>query len=434
MSESIVTHVKPGETLSGIAARYGVTVDDLQRWNHIENPDLVLVGQRIVVLNVPDAAGSTVSGSAESRTASDSPIANVSHDIAVGGVIVLGIFLLLLLLRRKRRHATSISRVPPHRQPQPVSPREAPVAEGQDTTLEEPRPWSPAEPPTKPQVTNGGRLARSGSRSRYHEESPISPAPPPRQPQSVSLHEAPIAKGYDNKLGDIPPSSVADPLPKPQVNDGERLVSSDLRRRYRDWILIDNVMLPSGQGTTQIDHILVSPIAVFLIETKDMNGWVFGGPGDRQWTQSYTAGRWSRKVGIKSKQFKFYNPLRQNEGHAKSLVQLGIVDRWRDLRPIVVFVGDSEMKTADKFLPFDEHEKIARQKRTWRMRGVICMSLKELHRYIEFSSSASASSNLTRQEMGAICEKIRENEIPMTAESHAKHADFVQSVKELNSR
>lgn len=367
MSEFIVTHVKPGETLSGIAARYGVSVEDLQKWNRIENPDLVLVGQKIVVHNTPDAVGISVPWSTESRTTSDSPIANDSQDLAVGGTIALGLLLLLLLLRRKRRSATPIPRAPSIRRPKkPVSRRRTPAAKRQDGTSC----W---------------------------------------------------------------PSSVSDPLPKPQVNGGERLVSSELRQRYRDWILIDNVMLPSGRGTTQIDHILVSPNAVFLIETKDMNGWVFGGPGDKQWTQSYAAGHWSRKAGRKSKQYKFYNPLWQNEGHAKSLVRLRIVNRWR-LRPIVVFVGDSEMKTAEKYLPFDEHEEIARQKKTWRMRGVVCMSLAELHEYIEFSINESASSDLTRQQMEAIRDKVRAKEIPMTAESHAKHVNFVQSVKELNSR
>ena len=92
------------------------------------------------------------------------------------------------------------------------------------------------------------------------------------------------------------------------------------------------------------------------------------------------------------------------------------------------------MKTADKFLPFDEHEEIASQNSTWRMRGVVCMSLAELHRYIEFSINASSNSGLTRPQMETICGKIRTEGIPMTAESHAKHVDFVQSVKELNSR
>lgn len=368
MSEIIVTHVKPGETLSGIAARYGVSVDALQRWNRIENPDLVLAGQKIVVYNAADMAGSSVSGSSESRTKSDFQTENDSQGIVFGGAIVLGILFLLLLLRRTRREAPAISR-----------------------------------------------------------------APSPRHPQAESFRETPVAEDQGNSLQDPWPAPAADPPPVPQVNDGERLVSSELRRRYHDWILIDNIMLPSGQGTTQIDHILVSPSGVFLIETKDMNGWVFGGPGDKNWTQSYAVGRHSRKAGIKSRQFKFYNPLWQNEGHAKSLIRLEIVDRWL-LRPIVIFVGDSEMKTADKFLPFDEHEKIASRQRTWRMRGVVCMGLAELHRYIEISVNASSNSSLTRQQMETIRDRIKKEEIPMTAESHAQHVDFVRSVEELNSR
>ena len=48
VTEVIVTHVEPGETLSEIAAWYDVSVDALLRWNRIDDPDLVLVGQRIV--------------------------------------------------------------------------------------------------------------------------------------------------------------------------------------------------------------------------------------------------------------------------------------------------------------------------------------------------------------------------------------------------
>ena len=59
----------------------------------------------------------------------------------------------------------------------------------------------------------------------------------------------------------------------PKENRGERFVRRKLKRRYGDWILLNDVMLPSGQGTTQIDHILVSPGGVVVIETKNMNGW-----------------------------------------------------------------------------------------------------------------------------------------------------------------
>ena len=42
---------------------------------------------------------------------------------------------------------------------------------------------------------------------------------------------------------------------------------------------------PDGQGTTQIDHVVVSPFGVFVIETKNFSGWTFGGEEQRNWTQ-----------------------------------------------------------------------------------------------------------------------------------------------------
>jgi len=40
--------------------------------------------------------------------------------------------------------------------------------------------------------------------------------------------------------------------------------------------LIKNVTLPTEDGTTQIDHILISEFGVFVVETKNMKGWTFG--------------------------------------------------------------------------------------------------------------------------------------------------------------
>lgn len=41
--------VRPGETLTAVAARYGVSVHDLVRWNRLEDPNRLQVGQRLVV-------------------------------------------------------------------------------------------------------------------------------------------------------------------------------------------------------------------------------------------------------------------------------------------------------------------------------------------------------------------------------------------------
>ncbi|MCT2590937.1 LysM peptidoglycan-binding domain-containing protein [Streptomyces sp. N2-109] len=54
-----LTHytVKRGDTLSEIAERFGTTVEQLVKWNHIEDPDVIGVGQRLIVAkSVPASA------------------------------------------------------------------------------------------------------------------------------------------------------------------------------------------------------------------------------------------------------------------------------------------------------------------------------------------------------------------------------------------
>ena len=97
--------------------------------------------------------------------------------------------------------------------------------------------------------------------------------------------------------------------------------------------LIKNVTLPTEDGTTQIDHIIVSRYGVFVLETKNMKGWIFGSPYQKTWTQK-----------IYKHSTKFQNPLHQNYKHVKSLeTLLGLNDQ--QVHSLVVFVGDSTFKT-----------------------------------------------------------------------------------------
>jgi hypothetical protein len=97
--------------------------------------------------------------------------------------------------------------------------------------------------------------------------------------------------------------------------------------------LIKNVTLPTEDGTTQIDHIIVSRYGVFVVETKNMKGWIFGNPDQKTWTQK-----------IYKHSTKFQNPLHQNYKHVKSLESLlGLNDQ--QVHSLVVFVGDSTFKT-----------------------------------------------------------------------------------------
>ena len=110
-----------------------------------------------------------------------------------------------------------------------------------------------------------------------------------------------------------------------------RVVRSKLDKNL--YHLIKNVTLPTDDGTTQIDHIIVSRFGVFVIETKNMTGWIFGSASHAYWTQQ-----------IFKHKSKFQNPLRQNYKHVKTLEALLKIDSTYFF-PLVVFVGDAELKT-----------------------------------------------------------------------------------------
>lgn len=97
--------------------------------------------------------------------------------------------------------------------------------------------------------------------------------------------------------------------------------------------LIKNVTLPTEDGSTQIDHIIVSKYGVFVVETKNMKGWIFGNPNQKTWTQK-----------IYKNTNKFQNPLHQNYKHTKTLESLlGLNDQ--QIHSVIVFIGDSTFKT-----------------------------------------------------------------------------------------
>jgi len=96
---------------------------------------------------------------------------------------------------------------------------------------------------------------------------------------------------------------------------------------------IHNVTLPALDGTTQIDHIFVSQFGIFVVETKNMKGWIFGGEKQKQWTQT-----------IYKKTYKFQNPLHQNYKHVKAL-ETALNVPSEIIHSVVVFAGDSTFKT-----------------------------------------------------------------------------------------
>lgn len=96
---------------------------------------------------------------------------------------------------------------------------------------------------------------------------------------------------------------------------------------------IHNVTLPTPDGTTQIDHVFVSRYGIFVVETKNFTGWIFGDERQARWTQK-----------IYRKTYKFQNPLRQNFKHIKALESLLNLPA-ENFHSVIVFMGGSTFKT-----------------------------------------------------------------------------------------
>lgn len=63
---------------------------------------------------------------------------------------------------------------------------------------------------------------------------------------------------------------------KIQGNEAEKGVADILYSLGSAYNVFNNVMLKTGKGTTQIDHVVISRYGIFVIETKSHKGTIFG--------------------------------------------------------------------------------------------------------------------------------------------------------------
>ena len=120
------------------------------------------------------------------------------------------------------------------------------------------------------------------------------PAEPPAETGGINTN----SKSMEEKKGDV----------------GEQIVKVAVLSKLdaAQYCHFSNLIIPTPNGTTQIDNIVVSPFGVFVIEAKYFQGWIFGGAKQEKWT--HTLSRFEK--------YAFPNPIRQNYGHIKALARL----------------------------------------------------------------------------------------------------------------
>lgn len=99
--------------------------------------------------------------------------------------------------------------------------------------------------------------------------------------------------------------------------------------------LMTNIYLPKSDGkTTEVDLIMISHTGIYVFESKNYSGWIYGDEKNKNWSQTLNG---------KTKN-QFYNPIWQNKGHINALMTvLGIQDD-SVFKSIIVFSERCELK------------------------------------------------------------------------------------------
>lgn len=113
----------------------------------------------------------------------------------------------------------------------------------------------------------------------------------------------------------------------------EKLVKDKISELPNEYFVFNDLLFESNGHSTQIDHVVVSPYGVFVIETKGYKGWILGGENSEYWTQT-----------IYKSKHQFYNPIKQNDGHVRFLRYLLRCSTNIPFIPIVVFNNAAELK------------------------------------------------------------------------------------------
>lgn len=112
---------------------------------------------------------------------------------------------------------------------------------------------------------------------------------------------------------------------------GEIRVSNILSRLPDNYHIFNDVYINNNGHSSQIDHLIISQYGVFIIETKNYSGDVYGSENAKHWTQY-----------LQGEGYKFLNPIKQNQSHIFAIKNALHISP-SNIFPIVVFLNRVEL-------------------------------------------------------------------------------------------
>ena len=163
-----------------------------------------------------------------------------------------------------------------------------------------------------------------------------------------------------------------------------------------------NCYIPKrNRGTTEIDFILIHETGIYIFESKNYGGWIYGSENRKFWLQTLPRGR----RGIQRNTF--FNPIIQNKSHMKWLA------RFINLKPdyFNTYVVFSERCTFKKMDIDSVRHRVVYM-------GQLFSAMTEQIR--------DSSNVLTDDEIDALYEKLQ----PLTKVNEEEKFQHVQSIRE----
>ena len=97
--------------------------------------------------------------------------------------------------------------------------------------------------------------------------------------------------------------------PKQKGIEGENVISNIIQYAPMYKKIVRNAYIDMNENKkTEIDIIAISTKGIYVIESKNYEGWILGDEKSNQWCQN-----------IYNKKSYFYNPIKQNQTHIKSI-------------------------------------------------------------------------------------------------------------------
>ncbi|MGE4571240.1 MAG: nuclease-related domain-containing protein [Candidatus Izemoplasmatales bacterium] len=153
--------------------------------------------------------------------------------------------------------------------------------------------------------------------------------------------------------------------PKGKGMIGEFRVNRIIKKAALDLggIELHDLMYQDEISSSQIDHLLLTQKALYVIETKNYNGYIYGNESSHDWTMTvkhinqYKNRKGKKYLKVNISKHQFYNPIKQNQTHIRKIMNL--TDININIINIVVFGRKAilkDVKHSDQVYVVHEHE------------------------------------------------------------------------------